>query len=78
MRVDLRPFAVARHHVIMTKPDAPEEPIDPRPAGETPTVEALLEENERLRVELALHRYFNASEAFKKKVPTKKRKPSKR
>jgi len=62
----------------MIDPKKSPKPAEPAPRSTPPTIEELLEENERLRVRLALHEYFDASERFEKKVTWKKRRPSKR
>jgi hypothetical protein len=62
----------------MTDPKAPDESTEPTPRSDSPTIEELMAENQRLRVRLALHEYFDAAERFKKKGPRKKRERSKR
>lgn len=70
--------AAIRHGMTMTDPDTPKPPLDLLPRTGPPTMEELLKENERLRVELALHKYFSGLDNFKKKVPRKKPRRSKR
>lgn len=62
----------------MTDPHVPENPDEAVPRSDPPTMEELLAENERLRVRLALHEYFDAQDRLKKKASKKKRARSKR